>query len=112
MPEIAPEKRWTIQDRYGNAIYLTEERWYHITEPNNHPEMMDYEHHLKQTIRFGRRRQDSLNLQKYRYSKEFDDLVAGNTHIVAIVLCRFIEGIDGKPISNNYIVTAYQKAVW
>ncbi len=23
-------KRWTVQDRYGNSIYLTRERWEHI----------------------------------------------------------------------------------
>lgn len=23
-------KRWTVQDRDGNSIYLTEERWRHI----------------------------------------------------------------------------------
>jgi hypothetical protein len=44
------------------------------------------------TIRFGGRTQDLLNLQKYRYTQVFDDLPFGNTHIVAIVLCRFKEG--------------------
>jgi hypothetical protein len=29
-------KRWTIQDREGNPIYLTEERWRHITGARNH----------------------------------------------------------------------------
>jgi len=24
--------KWTVQDRYGNTIYLTEERWKHILE--------------------------------------------------------------------------------
>jgi hypothetical protein len=105
-------RRWIVRDRHGNEIYLTEERWEHITEPVNHPEMTAYEEHLKAVIRSGRRMQDALNPQKYRYSKAFDDLVEGDTHIVAIVLFRFSEGEDGKPISNNYIVTAYQKAVW
>ena len=43
--------------------------------------------------------------------KAFDDLAAENTHLVAIVLCRFSEGEDGKPIPNNYIVTAYQQEI-
>lgn len=34
-------KRWVIQDRDGNSIYLTQERWEHITDQTNHPEMMD-----------------------------------------------------------------------
>lgn len=105
-------RRWSLRDRYGNTIYLTEERWEHIIASVNHPEMSCYEEHLKTVIRLGRRKQDPLNPQKYRYSHPFSDLVADNTHIVAIVLFRFSEGDDGKPIPNNYIVTAYQKALW
>src|SRR6185503_5586277 len=104
-------RRWSMRDRYGNQIYLTEERWEHIIAPINHPEMSAYEEYLKAVIRSGRRKQDPLNPPKYRYSKAFDDLVADNTHIIAIVIFRFSEGEDGKPIPNNYIVTAYQKAV-
>lgn len=104
-------RRWTVRDRSGNEIYLTEERWEHIIDPINHPELAAYEEHLKVVIQSGRRKQDALNPQKYRYSYPFDDLVEDNTHIVAIVLCRFSE-VDGKPIPNNYIVTAYQKVVW
>ncbi len=104
-------RRWTVRDRDGHEIYLTQERWDHITEPINHPEMIAYEEHLKDTIRSGRRKQDSLNPQKYRYTKAFDDLVEYNTHLVVIVLFRFSEDVDGKPIPNNYIVTAYQKEI-
>ena len=103
--------RWTIHDRYGNEIYLTHERWQHITTSINHPDMANYEEHLKTTIQYGRRKQDSLNPQKYRYTNTFVDLPADNTHITAIVLFRFREGSDGEPISNNYIVTAYQKRI-
>lgn len=105
------ERRWTVHDRYNNDIYLTQERWQHITEPINHPEMSAYEDYLKETIQSGYRRQDPLNSQKYRYMKAFDDLVADNTHLVAIVLCRFSEGEGGPPASNNYIVTAYQQEI-
>jgi tetratricopeptide (TPR) repeat protein len=108
-PSMLSEKRWTTRDRYGNAIYLTEERWEHIIDPDNHPEMEWYEDKLEETIRFGRRSQDSLNPQKYRYSLAFDDLSEDNTHIVAIVLFRFQQNQQNQPIANNYIVTAYQK---
>jgi len=103
--------RWTVSDHFGNASYLTQERWDHIVGPNNHPEMIDFEGHLMKTIRTGIRKQDSLNPQKYRYVKAFDDLPEGNTHIVAIVLFRFKESEVGEPIPNNYIVTAYQKEI-
>ena len=103
--------RFTVSDRHGNIIYLTHERWAHISEEINHPEMADYEGCLKETIQFGKRKQDTLNPQKYRYSKTFDNLTAGNTHIIAIVLFRFSTDNLGQPVTNNYIVTAYQKEI-
>ena len=104
-------RRWVVRDRYGNDIYLTDERWEHITESRNHPEISAYEEHLIETIQSGRRRQDSLNPQKYRYVEEFDDLAEDNTHIVAIVLFRFSVGPGRDPVANNYVVTAYQKVI-
>ncbi len=104
-------KRWTTQDKHENIIYLTEERWQHIIDPYNHPEMIDFETHLKETIEKGHRKQDSLNLQKYRYNKYFVDLDSGNTHIIAMVLFRFQKGANSKPVPNNFIVTAFQKEI-
>lgn len=80
-------------------------------EPHNHPEMSAYEEQLKETLRSGVRQQDSLNPLKYRYVKAFTDLVQDNTHLVAIVLFRFRPDEIGKLLPNNYVVTAYQKAV-
>lgn len=104
-------RRWTVRDRWDNEIYLTEERWEHITASSNHPEMAGYESELRETIRTGARKQDSLNPRKYRYSKEFSDLAADNTHIVAVVLFAFVELESGLPTPNNYIVTAFQKEI-
>jgi hypothetical protein len=72
--------RWSIQDRYGNSVDLTQERWEHIIENINHPEMQEYEEELKETVRLGTRKQDALNPQKYLYSKDFARLPANNTH--------------------------------
>jgi hypothetical protein len=104
-------QRWTVHDRYGNRIYLTQERWEHIVDPLNHPEMEEVEAELEETIRRGTRKQDSLNPRKYRYSMAFDSLAEDNTHIVAIVLFGFTRDEEGQPLSNNYIVTAYQKDI-
>ncbi len=104
-------KLWVVRDRYGNDIYLTKERWEHIIEAVNHPEMIAYEEQLKETIRLGKRRQNPLNPQKYRYIRAFDDLAEDNTHVIAIVLFRFGKGPDGELVPNNYIVTAYQKEI-
>jgi len=101
--------RWAVQDRFGNSIYLTQERWEHIIESINHPEMEEYEEELKETVRTGTRKQDSLNPQEFRYTKEFTNLPADNTHIVTIVLFGVRETDLGEIISNNFIVTAYQK---
>jgi len=102
-------KKWVIQDRYGNTIYLTHERWQHIVNPSGHPEMEDYSDHLKETIRTGRRQQEPLDPRKYRYVKHFEDLVGNNNHIVAIVIFKL--GVDekGNTIENNFVLTAYQK---
>jgi hypothetical protein len=43
-------KRWTDRDRYGNNIYLTNETRHKKARPANHPEMSDFETHLKKTI--------------------------------------------------------------
>lgn len=103
--------RWTVQDRYGNNIYLTEERWLHIIDNDNHPEMIVCEDLLIETLRSGKRKQDSLNPNKFRYSKEFDDLENFNTHIVVIVLFGHKQSKKRIPVSNNFIVTAYQKEI-
>ena len=73
--------------------------------------MAAYESQLRDTIRFGRRKQDVLNPLKYVYAASFDDLAEENTHIVAIVLFRFGEDEARHPEPNNYIVTAYQKEI-
>jgi hypothetical protein len=93
-------KRWTVSDKRGNPIYLTQERWEHIIEPINHPEMMDYEEELQETIRSGQRVQDPLNPQKYRYSMVFANLAEFNTHMIAIVLF----GLESK-LGKSYPIT-------
>jgi len=104
-------KKWVVQDRYGHTIYLTDERWEHITHPNNHPEMDNYSEHLRETIRTGTRSQEPLNPRKYRYVKSFDDLANDNNHIVAIVLFKFDVDEEGNTIENNFILTSYQKYI-
>lgn len=103
--------RWTVEDRDGNPIYLTEERWRHIIDPNNHPEVVSFEEHLKTAIRKGRRRQEPLNPRKYRYSQEFNDLPDGMTHIVAIVLFGFSVSEKASFLPNNFVATAFFKHI-
>jgi hypothetical protein len=105
-------KRWTVQDRYGNPIYLTQERWQHIIAEKNHPEMNGYEEYLKLTLRKGLRRQEPLNPRKYRYYHPFDDLADDVNHIVVIVLFGFDVDEHGQTIPNNFVATAFFKHIW
>ncbi len=104
-------KRWTVQDREGNPLYLTDERWRHITDAENHPEMANYEGHLKTTLQNGRRRQEPLNPRKYRYSHPFDDLPDDFNHVVAIALFGFDVNDQGETIPNNFVATAFLKHI-
>ncbi|MBC8183662.1 hypothetical protein H8E88_21425 [candidate division KSB1 bacterium] len=104
-------KKWMVSDSYGNSIYLTQERWEHIVEKSNHPEMLEYEQQLKETISKGQRKQDSLNPQKFLYYKNFKNLFEDNNQIVVFVLFRYKKDSKGYIISNNYILTAYQKEI-
>jgi hypothetical protein len=105
-------KRWTVQDRHGNLIYLTQERWEHIIDDASHPELEDYEEYLKTTIRQGRRRQEPLNPRKYRYYHSFDGLPGDVNHIVVIVLFSFDVDDQGQTVPNNYVATAFFKHIW
>ena len=42
-----------VQDRYGNSIYITDERWEHIYE--EHPDISGYDQHALETLRAGKR---------------------------------------------------------
>ena len=104
-------KRWTVQDREGNPVYLTEERWQHITDSGNHPEMAEFEDHLKITIQQGRRKQEPLNPRKYRYAQTFDDLPEDFNHVVAIALFGFDMDENGETTPNNFVATAFAKHI-
>lgn len=90
-----------IHDRFGNEIYLTEERWLHILD--RHDELIGRLDDVLDTVCYGQRRQEVLEPQKYRYRRAYDDLPHGDNHIVVIVM--FLHNDAGA--SNNFIVTAW-----
>ena len=94
-------RRWTVQDHYGNEIYLIEERWTHIAD--QHDELEGRLDDLLDTLRYGRRKQEALEPQKYRYRRQYDDLLYGYNHIVAVVVFRY----DASGVSNNFVITAW-----
>lgn len=95
-----------VIDRYGNEIYLTDERWRHIVR--QHPEMSNYKQHLFKTLRSGKRKQHRLYVDVFIYTKRFTGLERGMTHVVAIVKFGF-KSKGAVSISNNFVLTAYQK---
>jgi hypothetical protein len=98
--------RETVIDRHGNEIYLTDERWRHIVR--EHPEMLNYKPHFLKTLRDGKRKQHHIELDVFIYTKRFNDLKLGMSHVVAIVKFGFkSKGAVGIP--NNFVLTAYQK---
>jgi hypothetical protein len=98
--------RDSVSDRWGNEIYLTDERWAHIIE--THDEMIDYRSHVLVTVRTGQRRQDPFDPTKHKYSKRFRDLRERFTHVVVVVKFAWREEHQGEEAVNNFILTAYQ----
>ena len=91
-----------VTDRRGHGIYLTEERWRHICE--EHPEIEGHRGQVIETLRRGRRFQDSVRPQVYLYYRDFDSLPDDNTTMVVVV--RF--GFNPDSTENNFVMTAYQ----
>jgi len=105
-------KIWTQRDRYNNEIYLTHERWNHITDSENHPELASYQDHARETIRNGRRQQHPLIANAYKYYHEFDNLPDGMNHVVVVVIFNWRIGAAGQTQRENFIVTAYFQFFW
>jgi hypothetical protein len=100
-------KKCKVQDRYGNTIYLTEERWNHILE--SRPEMEPFHQQFLETIRTGRRRQEALIPNEYRYYRQFDELLPENSHLIAKVVFKTQLDETGDYIPNNFVVTGWAK---
>ena len=84
-----------VIDRWSNRITLTDERWQHIVEW--HPELDEFHEEVLETIRKGRRRQDPVDQQKYKYSRPVEGLPFGLTHIVVVV----------RIAARKFVLTAY-----
>ncbi len=70
--------------------------------------MLNYRSHPLKTLRDGKRKQHHLTLDVFVYTKRFNDLKPGMTHVVVIVKFGFkSKGAVGIP--NSFVLTAYQK---
>ncbi len=103
-------KLWIERDRFGNEIYLTRERWAHIVDPDNHPEVEPFLDYLAETVRQGRRRQDPYDPRGYQYYRGFPDLPNDNTHLVVCVRFRWVIDLAGAVRDEKFVTTAYFQA--
>ena len=103
-------KLWVQRERFGNEIYLTRERWQHIINPDNHPEVEPYLDSLRETIRLGWRKQDAHVPNSYRYYRAFPNLPDDNTHLVVCVRFRWHTELDGTVRAEKFVTTAYFQA--
>ena len=84
-----------VTDRWGNRIILTDERWKHIVEW--HPELEEFHEEVLETIQKGRRRQDPVDQQKYKYIRAVEGLPFSLTHVVVVV----------RIVTRKFVLTAY-----
>lgn len=96
-----------VQDREGYRIYLTWERWEHaLNHPGMHEGLLDY---VLETLRKGKRKQDSYDTAKFKYTCNFPDLPMCYTHIVVVVKFGWQDIPDE---TNNFVLTAYLIEKW
>jgi hypothetical protein len=92
--------REEVTDRYGNVIYLTDERWHHIVE--RHHEFDGHRAEILSTVRSGNRSRDPLRLDTFYYTRTFPHLSGRLKEIEVVVAFHWL---GDKP--NNFVVTAY-----
>jgi hypothetical protein len=94
-----------VRDRYGNEIYVTEERWKYILR--YHSELDGLLDDLLNTLRKGRRRQEPADPGKYKYYRQCDALPLDYNTIVIVVKFSAQMQADGTFVSNNFVVTGW-----
>jgi hypothetical protein len=91
-----------VEERQGHTIYLTSERWEHaLDHPGMDEELLES---VLDALRFGRRKQDPYQPDKYKYLYPFPDLPTPYTHIVVVVKFGWQ---NSPPETNNFVLTAY-----
>ena len=96
---------WEVRDRYGNMIYMTAERWQHALA--SRPWLAALLQETLDALRQGRRKQDPLNLHKYKYYVPCDKLLPEYNHLVVVVLFSTRTDNQGNIISNNYVTNVW-----
>jgi hypothetical protein len=98
-------KQWTITDKAGHEIYLTDERWGHIV--SKHSELRAHREDVLDTIRLGRRKQTKRDPRSYCYYRRVTNLRPPYNAIVVLVAFRYHAVREAEPLPNNFVVTAW-----
>lgn len=96
---------WTVHDRYGNEIYLTQERWAYILR--YHPQLEGLLQEFLDTLRKGRRKQEPADPNRYKYYLPCSLLPPDYNTIVAVVKFSMAISPDGAFVTNNFVITAW-----
>lgn len=99
-------KRWTVTDRHGREIYLTQERWDHIL--SKHEELSGRLDEVLKTIRLGRRKQTKRDPRTFIYYRQVENLPEPYDTILVFVAFRYnyIRDKD-QLLVNNFVTTAW-----
>jgi len=94
-----------VYDRWDNEIYLTDERWEHILD--RHEELIGLFGEVIETLQFGKRRQEVLDPNRYRYYQPCALLPPEFNHIVVAVVFRYQESPNDIVRPNNFVTSAW-----
>lgn len=99
-------KRWTVVDRHGREIYLTQERWEHIL--SKHFELQGRLNEVLKTIRLGRRKQTKRDPRTFIYYRRVENLPEPYNTILVFVAFRYNYLRDkDQLLPNNFVTTAW-----
>ena len=99
-------QRWTVTDRQGREIYLTQERWEHIL--SKHAELHGRLEDVLSTICMGRRKQSKLDPQTFCYYRRVAGLPEPYDTILIFVAFRYRPSPENNAVvSNNFVTTAW-----
>lgn len=102
--------KWTVHDRYGNEVYLTQERWLYILR--YHPQLEGLHDELLDILRKGKRRQQPDDPARYKYYQYSLHLPPDYNTIVVVVKFTTQFQADGILRPNNFVITAWATYIY
>jgi hypothetical protein len=102
--------KWVVFDRYGNQIYLTQERWNYILR--YHSQLDGLLDEVIDTLHKGRRHQQPEDPNRYKYYQYCIALPPDDNTIVVVVKFATQIRSDGTYVANNFVITAWATYIY